>query len=286
MQLAARQNLARPCVLVFAGHDPSGGAGIAADIEAIAAQGAHALTVITTLTVQDHNQVFNVYPVDIQIVREQTHCLIAGLKIAAIKIGLLGSIQMAEEIVRLIAEVKEKNGDIPVVLDPVLSSGRGNALGVDDAVGAVLHVLPYATLLTPNLPEMNRLYSALVGESDGLTKRPDLALSPAQILLRGACTHVLLKGGHADEAGVVNRWFQSAVMDKETAWNWRRLPDEFHGSGCTLASAIAALLALGKTMEASLTEAQQYTQSTLAASYFIGDGQRIPQRLLTTQVQK
>ena len=261
----------RPCVLVFAGHDPSGGAGIQADIEAIAAQGVHALPIITALTVQDNNHVYAVHPVSAEVIRAQALALMACMPIRAIKLGIVGNRENAEVIAQLIDEMQaQRTADekcLPVILDPVLASGRGNALAVDEACLAIAPLLARASLITPNLPELAKL------APHGLT-----SAQKAASLLGGAVADVLLKGGHADDEEVINRWFSSAHVNQEVQWTWPRLAGQFHGSGCTLAAAIAGRLALGETMEQSLFSAQEYTQAALRCAFAIADGQLIPQR--------
>lgn len=257
----------RPCVLVFAGHDPSGGAGIQADIEAVTAQGAHALTVITSLTVQDNNQVYAVHPVASEIVLAQAQSLIKNFEVKVIKLGITGSAQNALVIASLIRELQATNPDLVVVLDPVLGSGRGQQLALDDAVLALAPLLDVATLITPNLPEVVRL------APHGLT-----AAQQAVSLLGGTCRDVLLKGGHGQDQQVCNRWFSQRAELSELTWYWPRLEGEFHGSGCTLAAAVAGQLACGHSMEKSLLAAQRYTQLCLQLAYPIAAGQLIPQR--------
>nr|WP_314859467.1 hydroxymethylpyrimidine/phosphomethylpyrimidine kinase [uncultured Undibacterium sp.] len=261
----------RPCVLVFAGHDPSGGAGIQADIEAIAAQGAHALTVVTSLTVQDNNQVYAVHPVAPDIVLAQAQNLIKHFAVNVVKLGIAGSVQNALVIASLIAQLRSNNPDLSVVLDPVLSSGHGHKLALDDAVLALAPLLEVATLITPNLPEVVRL------AAHGHT-----AAQQAISLLGGSCRDVLLKGGHGQDQQVCNRWFSQRAELSEFAWHWPRLTSEFHGSGCTLAAAIAGQLACGNSMEKSLHAAQIYTQLSLQQAYLIAVGQLIPQRHFVT----
>ncbi len=334
----------RPCVLVFSGADPSGGAGMAADIQAITAMGAHALPVLTAITVQDNNRVHAVMPLAPEVILQQARALLAQVPVAAVKIGIPGSAENAQAIATLIGELRATHraaagaapgwaqrlySDPPVVLDPVLRSGHGDALGRDDAVQALAPLLPLATLITPNGPEAAALAAnaaryrvpvrvgavaaamagALAVPDDGLERAarggaaggaalaeavplvalatPGVprawhgtahgdALAHARALRALGCTHVLVTGGH-DEASdvVINRWLGP---DRQQNWSWPRLPGGFHGSGCTLAAATAALLALGNTMAQALTKAQGYTQRALAASYAIAPGQRIPQR--------
>jgi hydroxymethylpyrimidine/phosphomethylpyrimidine kinase len=257
----------RVCVLVFAGADPSGGAGIAADIQAITALGAHALPVITALTVQDNNRVHRVVPVAAALVLEQARALLATVTISAVKIGIPGSAETAAAIAGFIAELRAvaraTAGPVPVVVDPVLRSGHGDALGHDDAVAALAPLLPLATVVTPNGIEAAALAAGA-------------APPHAQALRALGCEHVLITGGHDNDPGrVTNRWLGP---DQQQDWTWPRLPGSFHGSGCTLASAIAALLAQGVRMQQALAQAQAYTHTALASSYAIAPGQRIPQR--------
>jgi hydroxymethylpyrimidine/phosphomethylpyrimidine kinase len=261
----ALPDISRPTVLVFAGADPSGGAGIAADILAIAAQGAHALPVITALTVQDNDRVYEVLPVDRDVVRRQARALMNKVAIHAVKIGIPGNRANAEAIAELIVELRLAQPDLPVVLDPVLASGAGDAL---TRVDALAPLLPLASVIVPNLPEAKALSEAaatFVDQAAGVGAR--------------RCADVLVTGGHAEGALVVNRWFSA---DGEREWHWPRLAGAFHGSGCTLASAIAARLACGDGMEQALGAAQQYCHQALAESFSIAGGQRIPLRTQST----
>lgn len=248
-----------PTVLVFAGVDPSGGAGIAADILAIAAQGAHALPVVTALTVQDNDRVFGVQAVAPEWLRRQALALIDKMVISAVKIGIPGSAANAAVIAQLIAQLRQSRPDLPVVLDPVLASGHGDVLSRDDAVLALAPLLPVTTVIVPNGPEA-------------------LALGGEENMLAQGCQHVLVTGGHGDGDSVINRWVDAGGGERE--WCWPRLPGEFHGSGCTLASAIAARLAQGVPMQDALDGAQAYCHAALAGAYAIAPGQLMPQRFI------
>jgi hydroxymethylpyrimidine/phosphomethylpyrimidine kinase len=234
-----------PCVLVFAGLDPGGGAGLAADILAIAAQGAHALPVATALTCQDNNRVFEAHPVDAGLVARQAAPLVAAFDIRAVKLGIPGNAANAAAIAAIIR-------DLPVVLDPVLASGHGDALGQGSASAALSDLLTLATIVLPNLPERAAL------DVPGTVQ-------------------MLVTGGHAPGDTVINRWLQDGQTLRE--WRWPRLLDTYHGSGCTLAAALAARLALGESMAIALERAQAYTHATLAQSFAVAPGQRIPRRL-------
>ena len=257
-------------VLVFAGLDPSGGAGIQADIQAISAAGAHPLPIITALTVQDNQHVHAVHPVEPAILREQVRVLIAQrTRIDAVKIGIVGSAANALAIGDAIAALRAMNASdapdagLPVVLDPVLASGHGDLLTRGDAVQALAPLRALATLITPNLPEARTLCGA-----------DDIDAQGRQLLQQAP--HVLIKGGHGMGDTIINHWF---CADARRRWQWPRLPGEYHGSGCTLASAIAARLAQRHTMDAALDAAQVYTQRTLEHAFAIAEGQRIPDRI-------
>lgn len=249
----------RPTVLVFAGVDPSGGAGIAADIVAIVAQGAHALPVITALTVQDNDRVFAVQAVAPELLRRQAQALIDKMAIHAVKIGIPGSAANAVVIAQLIAQLRRAQPGLPLVLDPVLASGHGDVLSTGDAVLALAPLLPLTTLIVPNGPEAQ-------------------ALGGAARLLEHGCAHVLVTGGHGAGDDIINRWLDGDGGERE--WHWPRLPGEFHGSGCTLASAIAARLALGQPLAQALDLAQAYCHAALRGAYAIAPGQLMPQRFI------
>jgi len=253
----------RPCVLVFAGSDPGAGAGLQADLQAIAAHGAHALTVVTAVTVQDNDRVYSVNPVSPDLVRQQAQALIDKISIAAVKIGIPGSPDNARVIAELLEQLKSRRPDLPVVLDTVLASGHGNALSRGDARAALQLLMPFATLVTPNLPEA----AALSGGE------PEIGAQAERLLQ--SCPNVLIKGGHGSGPEVVNTWF---ARDGRQSWTWPRIGGEFHGTGCTLASAIAAQLATGANLTHALESAQAYVHRALERAYTIADGQRIPER--------
>jgi hydroxymethylpyrimidine/phosphomethylpyrimidine kinase len=258
----------RPSVLVFAGSDPSGGAGLQADIPAIAALGAHPLSAITALTVQDNDRVFKVHPVPAALVQQQAQALIDKIDIPVVKIGIVGNRANAEAIADTLQLMRQRRPDLQVVLDPVLASGHGDALSEDSPVFAIMSLLPFATLVTPNLPEA----AALCGGKQQIEAQ-------VEALLR-YCPNVLIKGGHGTGPDVVNRLF---TRENQCTWTWPRLDGSWHGTGCTLASAIAALLACGKTMVEAVEEAQAYCHQTLQTAYAIADGQRIPNRCASSE---
>lgn len=251
----------RPSVLCFSGHDPSGGAGVQADIETIVSHRCHAASIITCLTEQDSRNVKRLLPQKPQDIISQAHTLFSDFEIAAIKIGLLGSAEIAEAIAQLLQD----HPRIPVVLDPVLAAGGGTDMANEQLVRAIVEqLLPLTTLITPNSLEARRL---CVNE--------DLSDCGRNLQRLGA-DYVLITGSHEDTTQVENRlWMPDG--NSET-FHWQRLPHSYHGSGCTLASAVAALLAQGVDMFSAVSEAQDYTWQSLEAAYRPGQGQFNPER--------
>ena len=256
-----------PLVLTFAASDPTGGAGIQADLMTLASMGCHPLSVITAITVQDTTGVEAAFSVDSDWVADQARALLEDMPIAAFKIGMLGSV----ETIAAIAEIISDYPDIPLVFDPVLASGRGDQLADEEMVEAMIELLlPQTTILTPNSLEARRL--AQDDEEEG---QPLLAAC-AQKLLAAGCEHVLITGTHENTQQVINILYGPRGQMREDKWD--RLPGSYHGSGCTLASAIAANLACGLEIEEAVFEAQEYTWHTLANGFRPGMGQHIPDR--------
>ncbi len=258
-----------PIVLTFAASDPSAGAGMQADILTIASMGCHPLTVVTAITVQDTSGVDDVQSIDAELVMNQARTVLEDMPVAAFKIGLLGSV----ENIAAIAEIISDYPDIPLVFDPVLSSGRGDELANEDMLDAMRELLlPQTTILTPNSLEARRLIQDEENEDDN----PDLNECAKRIFQFG-CEYVLITGTHENTSKVINSLYGERGLIRSDSWP--RLPGIYHGSGCTLASAIAALLANGLTMEEAVREAQEYTWETLKYGFRPGMGQHIPDRL-------
>jgi hydroxymethylpyrimidine/phosphomethylpyrimidine kinase len=258
-----------PLVMSFAATDPSGGAGLQADLLTISSMGCHPLSVVTAITVQDTSGVDDVLPIDPEWVADQARAMLEDVPVAAFKIGLLGSV----ENIAAIAEVLSDYPDIPLVLDPVLASGRGDELANDDMLDAMRELLiPQATILTPNSIEARRLALDEDNEEDD----PSLEECAKRILQMG-CEYVLITGTHEQTPKVINTLYSDrGVVSSDS---WARLPGIYHGSGCTLAAAIAALLAQGVSVPDAVKEAQEYTWQTLNAGFRPGMGQHIPDRL-------
>jgi len=258
-----------PIVLTFAAADPSGGAGLQADILTLSSMGCHALSVVTAVTVQDTIGVEGVLPLEAEWVADQARCVLEDMPVTVFKVGLLGSV----EIIAAIAEVVSDYPEVPLVLDPVLSSGRGDELASDDMVVAMRELLvPQTTLITPNSLEARRL--AINDGDDG--DDPSLPECARRILALG-CEYVLITGTHENTAQVVNVLYSQNGVERSD--NWQRLACTYHGSGCTLASAIAATIANGVPVAEAVRDAQEYTWKTLSSGYRPGMGQHIPDRL-------
>jgi len=256
-----------PIVLAFSASDPSGGAGMQADILTLASMGCHPLSVLTAITVQDTLGVEGIMALDTEWVADQARCLLEDMPVDAFKIGVLGSL----ENIAAIAEILSDYPDVPVVLDPVQSSGRGDELASEEMAHAVRELLlPQSTIVTPNSMEARRL-----GEVDD-DDDPSLAACAQRLLEMGA-EYVLITGTHEPTPQVINTLYGAkGVVRTDT---WQRLPGSYHGSGCTLASAIAAMLANGLEMPEAVREAQDYTWHTLKKAYRPGMGQFLPDRL-------
>ncbi|HZX29973.1 MAG TPA: hydroxymethylpyrimidine/phosphomethylpyrimidine kinase [Rhodocyclaceae bacterium] len=258
-----------PLVLVFAASDPSSGAGIQADLLTLASLGCHPLTALTALTVQDTVGVESVHPVESEILERQARALLEDMPVAAFKIGVLGSL---DNIVT-VAEIVSDYPDVPLIFDPVLASGRGDEFSNEDMLSAMRELLlPQTTVLTPNSLEARRLAEQ---EDDESEPAPDEC---ARRIIEMGAQYVLLTGTHENTPQVVNTLYSEAgiVLRRD---RWDRLPGSYHGSGCTLASAVAAYLAGGAGIEEAVREAQDYTWQSLAKAFRPGMGQFIPDRL-------
>ncbi|WP_297449528.1 hydroxymethylpyrimidine/phosphomethylpyrimidine kinase [Ferrovum sp.] len=260
---------APPAVLVFAATDPSGGAGLQADLLTLSSMGCHPLSVVTGITVQDTTGVEDVLAMDAEWVVDQARCILEDVPVAVFKLGVLGSV----EIIAAIAEIVADYPEVPLVLDPVLTSGRGDELANEEMLEALRDlILPQTSLVTPNVMELMRLAYDEAPEEE----RPDYARAAMEVLESG-CEFVLVTGTHAPGVQVVNTLYgREGVIRSD---RWERLPGSYHGSGCTLSSAIAASLAQGLPIPEAVAEAQDYTWQTLKEGYRLGMGQIIPDRL-------
>lgn len=255
-----------PVSLVFAGLDPTGGAGLQADIEAIASMGGHAAPVATCLTVQDTSQLVEVTPVGAALIAEQARAVLEDMPVKVIKLGLLPDRESVEAIHSILVDYP----DLPVVLDPVLASGSGKQLADETLIEAIRTLLlPRTTVITPNSLEARQLAPAT-----------DTLEAAAMSLLDDGCEYVLITGTHELTPQVINTLY--ANHRKLDAYRWDRLENSYHGSGCTLASAIAGLLAHGNEVPAIIEAAQRYAWNSLKNGKRIGMGQLLPDRFFWT----
>ena len=259
-----------PIVMVFAATDPTGGAGLQADIMTLASMGCHPVSVVTAITIQDTTGVDEVQPIDGEWVADQARCILEDMPVAAFKIGVLGSL----EAIAAVAEVVSDYPEIPLILDPVLASGRGDELASEEMLAAIRELLiPQTTIITPNSIEARRLAANDADDNDN----PDLAECARRILDSG-CEYVLITGTHEHTGDVTNTLYNNeGVVRSDT---WPRLPGNYHGSGCTLASALAATIANGVDIQEAVRDAQEYTWQSLKLAFRPGMGQHIPDRLV------
>lgn len=251
-----------PVVMTFSGHDPSGGAGIQADMETLVSLGCHCTSVITAITAQDTCNVIDWKPVDPSLVIEQARAVLEDMPVKAFKMGMLGSVKVIEAIHTLLRDYAH----IPVIIDPVLAAGGGTELTRGEFRSALINLLlPNTRLLLPNAPEARRL----APEADTLD-------SCAQSLMDAGAEFVLIKGAHEPSENVINRLWGAHKQLEE--FSWPRLPGNYHGSGCTLASAAAAFIAHGADVISAVRDAQKFTWSSLQAGRRLGMGQIIPNR--------
>ena len=251
-----------PVVMTFSGHDPTGGAGIQADIESLMSVGCHCVPVCTTITAQDSSDVKDLIPVESILLIEQARAVLEDMPIAAFKLGLMGSIENIEAVHTILMDYPH----VPVVLDPIVFAGGGSPLSTDYMNNALSNlILPLTTVVTPNTSEVHYL----APESDSLE-------ASAQEILETGCDYVLVTGTHAITTDVVNKLYNKQGLVK--TFKWPRLANIYHGSGCTLAASLAGYLAHRVSMVDATEQAQAFTWKSLKAGRRLGMGQLIPNR--------
>ncbi len=251
----------RPVVLSFSGHDPSGGAGIQADIETLVSHQCHSASIITVLTEQDTRNVKKLIPQSPENIISQANTLLNDLHVNAFKIGLIGHHETAIAIYAILKQYPH----IPVILDTVLTAGGGADMASERLITTIIDLLlPCTTVLTPNSEEARKLSGFEALDQSGLD------------LLEKGCDYVLITGTHETTPVVNNQLFHDGRCWE--TYTWDRLPESYHGSGCTLATSIAALMAHGLEPVQAVMEAQEYTWNSLNSAYRIGKGQYNPNR--------
>jgi len=245
-------------VLVFAGLDPSGGAGISADIEAINQFGITTLPIVTALTAQNTCEVTQLKTVDCALIEAQYRAVVTDIDFQVVKIGLLGSSEQTKTIAHCLSEKPQ----LSIVLDPIIRASSDRQL-VDESVILTMReqLIPLATIITPNQEELALL-------------APDLEESSAVQSLN--CSWVLLTGTDGAQREVEHRLYYQGEL--HSSFRYAKLPGEYHGSGCTLASAISALLALGIDVDIACKRALDYCYQTLLNAKKLGKMQYHPNR--------
>lgn len=257
MTAESRSSLGR--VLIIAGSDSGGGAGIQADIKAVTMMGAYAATAITAITVQNTLGVHGVFPLPLDLIEQQARAVLDDIGADAIKTGMLGTVEVVERVAAIL-----DTSNAAVVVDPVMVAKGGASLLASDAVEAVRSLMiPRATLLTPNAPEAEALTGLTVTDLDGQRRA-------GEALLAMGAKAVLMKGGHVDGDTVIDVLMTPAG---ETLLEGPRIDTtSTHGTGCTLASACAAGLAKGLPLEVAVAEAWAYVAEAIRLAPGLGHG--------------
>lgn len=252
----------KPSVMCFSGLDPTGGAGIQADIETLFSIGCHCTPVITALTVQNTQNASSLVATEATLLVQQARAILEDIPVQCFKIGLLGSVANVEVLYTLCRDYP----DVPVVLDPIAIAGGGFEFADTEIIEAIQDLLlPLTTVLTPNTDEI-RLFAPTADTLDAC----------ANEILDSGCQHILLTGTHAHSEDVENKLY--SIHQDITVFNWPRLKASYHGSGCTLASAIAGYLAQQSTLQDAVQQAQRFTWEALNHGVRIGFGQHLPNR--------
>ena len=245
-------------VLIVAGSDSGGGAGVQADIKTCAAFGAYAATAITAVTVQDTRTVHAVHAVPPEVIAAQMRAVLGDIGADVVKLGMIGSVEAGEAVLRALPD------DVPLVLDPVLAATSGDALGDEEVAGLIRdRLVPRAAVVTPNVPEL----AALTGRDVGDAREAEAA---ARVLSDRGAGAVLAKGGHL--AGDAMTDLLVAPGETIRIEHPRLEATSTHGTGCTLASALAASLAQGRALEDAARRAVAYVAAAIRHAPGLGQG--------------
>jgi len=245
-------------ILIIAGSDSGGGAGIQADIKTVTMLGGHAMTAVTAITAQNTLGVTAVHPVPAEMILAQIDAVVADFGVDAVKIGMIGSAFAAKQVAVRLQELKSADPDLPIIFDPVMVATSGAALADDDTVAAFGRLMDVATLATPNLPELKRL-----------TSEDDPVAAALHLVGKHGCA-VLIKGGHEEGDALADALIEE---DNMTSWQGQRIDTEqTHGTGCTLASAITTFLAQGATLADAVARAREFVRVALFEAPGLGQG--------------
>ncbi len=245
-------------ILIIAGSDSGGGAGIQADIKTVTMLGGHAMTAVTAITAQNTLGVDSVHPVPAEMILAQMDAIISDIGVDAVKIGMVGSAFAAKQVAVRLQELKSQQPDLPIVFDPVMVATTGSPLADDATIAAFGRLMDVATIATPNLPELKRL-----------TSEEDPVAAALHLVGAHGCA-VLIKGGHEEGNALADALIEE---DNMTSWQGQRIETtSTHGTGCTLASAIACFLAEGATLTDAVGRAREFVRIALHDAPGLGEG--------------
>ena len=245
-------------ILIIAGSDSGGGAGIQADIKTVTMLGGHAMTAVTAVTAQNTLGVTAVHPVPAEIILAQIDAVVGDIGVDAVKIGMIGSGFAAEQVATRLERLKAEQPGIPIIFDPVMVATSGSALADEATIEAFGRLMDVATLATPNLPELSRL-----------TSEEDPVAAALHLVGEHGCA-VLIKGGHEEGDALADALIET---DNMTSWQGQRIDTtSTHGTGCTLASAIALFLAQGSSLADAIGRAREFVRVALHEAPGLGQG--------------
>src|SRR5881275_3133875 len=245
-------------ILIIAGSDSGGGAGIQADIKTVTMLGGHAMTAVTAVTAQNTVGVNAVHPVPAEMILAQIEAIIGDIGVDAVKIGMIGGAFAAEQVAGRLERLRAEQPGLPIVFDPVMVATSGAALADEPTIAAFGRLMDVATIATPNLPELKRLTS----EED--------PVSAALALVGAHGCAVLIKGGHEEGEALADALIET---DNMTSWQGQRIDTtSTHGTGCTLASAIAFFLAGGASLADAVARAREFVRVALHDAPGLGQG--------------
>ena len=247
-----------PRILIIAGSDSGGGAGIQADIKTVTILGGHAMTAVTAITAQNTLGVSAVHPVPAEVILAQIDAVVSDIGVDAVKIGMIGGAFAAEQVAQRLEQLKQAQPDLPIVFDPVMVATSGAPLADDATIAAFGRLLDVATIATPNLPELKRL-----------TAEEDPVAAALSLVSEYGCA-VLIKGGHEEGDALADALIET---DNMTSWQGQRIDTtSTHGTGCTLASAIALFLAEGASLSDAVGRAREFVRVALREAPGLGAG--------------
>ena len=245
-------------ILIIAGSDSGGGAGIQADIKTVTMLGGHAMTAVTAITAQNTVGVTAVHPVPAEIILAQIDAVVSDIGVDVVKIGMIGSAFAAEQVARRLERLKAEQPGLPIVFDPVMVATSGAPLADETTIAAFGRLMDVATITTPNLPELK-----------ALTSEDDPVAGALHLVGAHGCA-VLIKGGHEEGDALADALIEE---DNMTSWQGQRIDTtSTHGTGCTLASAIAFFLAEGSSLSDSVARAREFVRVALHDAPELGEG--------------